>query len=325
MPVIDESQLRSALSAAEERRPNLRRAAFTRPRDRSTNRPEIDKFLRTSFSKAGIDIEKLDHMIATEQSERQRRLNAQAAEFAKHLPAAREAFRRAADNRRRSLELLGGPPYTQIVNLAPFIIFEERFRYLVSTHIAPGDSWLKCLITARQDTDYSKFDFWFLWENERDSPVVVDVSTALVLVGHCFIMAAPGIFVGDLTGLGLGANLTVWEWWTSPQTPISDAQASQLQSILTMSVGGSGIIAYPGPHSEPAWFDFQKVELSYSQFSIPAKATAVFTLSFEASYETDNYLNLSDYVLADFSSGPDYGVICPGLQLDILTIPPFRG
>jgi|HubBroStandDraft_2_1064218.scaffolds.fasta_scaffold14947_2 hypothetical protein len=325
MPAIDESQLRSALSAAERSRPNLRhRAGLAGPLERPANLPAIDQFLRTSFSKAGIDIEKLDRMIADEQSERSRRLKTQAAEFAKHLPAAREAFRRATDNQRRSLELLAGPPPSpQIVNLTPFIIFEQRFRYLVSTHIAPGDSWLKCLITARENTDDSFFDFWFLWENERDYPVVIDVSTSLVLVGHCFIMAAQGIFYGDLTQLTLGANLTLWEWWTNPQTPISDAQAPQFKYILQIGVMGRGIFS-PGPHSESAWFDFQVSDLSYNKFSIPAKATAVFTVSFEAGYHTDDHLNISDYVLADFANGPDYGIICPGLQLDILTLPPGR-
>jgi hypothetical protein len=336
MPAIDESELRRALSAMEAVRPNRPRASLAGRRERLVSRRAIDQSLATSFAKAGVDIDKLNRMLADEQSEQRRRLETQTAEAAKRLPAAHQAFRRAADNRRKSLELLAGLeplPVSSFVNLTPFKIFEEvsppsGFVYLVGSHIEQGNSWVKCNVTARANSDSTTFDYWFLWEN-RDWPVVVNVNSSLVFTGHCFVSAAPGIFFGEITQLFIGANLTLWEWWTSPQTPISAYNSETEPVVASLYVVGSGLFGFTQPNpGEGQWaqeYLFSKYDLSYNMFFIPAGATAVFTVSFSVGYSTDDYLNISNSALADFATDRYFGVVCPGLQLEVLTVPPVAG
>jgi hypothetical protein len=321
MPAIDESQLKRALSAMEAGRPKL-----AGRRERPISRRAIEQLLRESFAKAGVDIEKLDRMLADEQGEQRRRLEAQTAEAAKHLPAAHAAFRHAVDNRHRSLERLAAlvpPPASWFVDLTPFIIFEKRFRYLVDSHMEPMNSWVKCNVTARQggtNADDAEFDYWFLWENESDFAAVVNVTSSLVFTGHCSVSAAQGIFSGQQTSLDIRAKLTLWEWWESPQVPISH-EGSQNQQVLDLSVQGGHI--FQSGRTKQRDFSFEKFDLGYDDmFFIPARATAVFTVSFDVQYSTEDFLNLENDVTADFATDPNFGVICPGLQLEVLTAPP---
>jgi hypothetical protein len=336
MPAIDESQLRRALSALRASRPNLRRAELTGRPERLASRRAIEKFLKTSFVEAGIDIEKLARMLADEQSEQRRALERQAEEVAKHLPEAHETFLRALDNRHRAVELLTGlqpPPGVQFESLTPFIIFEEpHFRYLVDSHIEEGNSWVKCNVGAAYNSDDTSFGYWFLWENERDYPVVVNASSSLVFTGHCVVSAAEGIFFGDMTTLLIQAELIAWEWWMNPPVPIPMPANPPPGVVVGLVAQGPGLFG-SGPLHQSSQQDlsFQKVDFSYNEnyppygsppFVIPAKSAAVFTVLFDVSYTTDDHLNISNSVTADFATHRNYSVICPGLELQIFTPPP---
>jgi hypothetical protein len=329
MPAIDESQLRHALSTMEATRPSLRRAELAGRRERLTSQRAIEQALKTSFAKAGVDIERLARLVADEQSEERRRAEKHMAEAVTHLPAAHEAFRLAVDNRRKSLAHLAGLvplPASWFVNLDPFIIFEKRFRYIVDSHLEPMNSWVKCHVTAREgakNSDDAEFDYWFLWENESDYAAVVNVTSSLVFTGHCSVSAAQGIISGDTTSLDIRAKLTLWEWWESPQIPIS-YEGSQNQQVLDLHVQGGHI--FQSGRSKSKDLSFVKFDLSYNDmFFIPARETAVFTVTFDVSYSTDDYLNLENDVTADFASDPNFRVICPGVQLEVLTAPPVAG
>jgi hypothetical protein len=332
MRAIDESELKRALSTMEAGRSTIRLAELAGRRESLPRRRAIEQALRRSFAKAGVDIETLDRMVADEQSDQRRRLETQTAEVLKHLPAAHEAFLHAVDNRRKSVERLTAlvpPPASWFVDLnAPFIIFEKHFRYIVDSHIEPMTSWLKCNVGPRQGTTgeggtnsgNTEFDYWFLWENESDYAAVVNVTSSLVFTGHCSVSAAQGIFSGQETSLGIQAKLTLWEWWQNPPVAIG-YEGSQNQQVLDLYVQGGHI--FQTGRSKTRDFSFEKFDLSYnSMFFIPARATAVFTVSVAVQYSTEDYLNLENDVTCDFATDPNFRVICPGVQLEVLTAPP---
>jgi len=327
MPAIDESQLKHALSTMHAGALNLSRAELAGRRESLTHRRAVEQLLRTSLAKAGVDIDKLSRLMTEEHSAQRRRSEQYAAEARKYLPAAEEAYRHAIDNRRQAVERLAAlvpPPASTFVNLpAPFIIFEKRFRYIVDSHIEPMNSWVKCNVGARlggQNSDDAEFDYWFLWENASDFAAVINVSTSLVFTGHCSVSAAQGIFSGDETSLDIFAKLTLWQWWKTPQVPIS-FEGSQNQQPLHLEVQGGHI--FQSGRTKTRDFSFEKFDLSFNDmFFVPARATAVFTVSFNMHYSTDDFLNLENDVTADFATDPNFRVICPGVQLELLTAPP---
>jgi hypothetical protein len=331
MHTIDESELKHALSILEASRPSLGQAGLVGRRESLMARRAIEQALRTSFAKAGLDIEKLDRMVADEHSEQRRRLAHQAAEAVKHLPAAHQAFQHAMDNRRKSVERLAGlipPPASWLVQLsAPFIIFEKHFRYVVDSHIEPMNSWVKCNVNPREgvsgggtNSGDTEVDYWFMWENESDYAAVVNVASSLVFTGNCGVSAAQGVFSGQETTLNIQAKLTLWEWWANPQVAISYG-AAQNQRVLDLHVQGGHI--FQSGRSKTRNFSFETFGLSYdNMFFIPARATAVFTVSFAVQYSTEDYLNIENDVTCDFASDPNFRIICPGVQLEVLTAPP---
>jgi hypothetical protein len=169
------------------------------------------------------------------------------------------------------------------------------------------NSRVKCDVTARRgaaSSDDAEFDDWFMWENESDYAAVVTVASSSVFTGHCSVSAARGIFSGQQTSLDIRAKLTLWEWWERPQIPI-DREGPQNQQVLDLFVQGEHIVQTG--RTKQRDLSFEKFDLACDDmFFVPARATAVFTVSFDVQYGTEDFLGLENDVTADFATDPNF-------------------
>ncbi|SCE95649.1 hypothetical protein GA0074695_2447 [Micromonospora viridifaciens] len=253
---------------------------------------------------------------------------------ARYFAEAEETFRRGVRDRRTALDVLATapPPLAPTSTLleTPFLIWGlaagspgSRLRY--DGHIEAGNSW--ATMASYFDGDgafltYDEVDFYFLWQNDGGTDVVVDVQSLLRLTGSLHAWADAGFFwtpfwgvttIGDSTGY-VQARLELLQWWEQPPTrPLP--QPDQVNDVESLSVsGGWQLLGRPGRHeSVPV---SGAAHLAYDTFRVPAGAVAVFEVGVRVGwggYDGGGF--------ADFESG-DFRVVCPHVQLEFLTAPP---
>jgi len=328
MSKIDESKLRNML-AARRRYSNLGQEDFSRSWERRTNRRASEVLLKSFLAKAGLDADVLNQLMADnkhEQHEMRRFMDKQKAEAAKYLPSRYDTYRRGIDNRKNALGYLATIPAPFVSWFAtldkPFIIYEyPHFKYLGETHIESMNSWLKFYIDSSSafiNSDSTEFIFFFVWTNESPYAAVVNVSSSVALSGYCEESTVGGFFSGNSSFLDISAELTLWEWWEDPPQQILAGNPSQ---VLDIDVQGGGIFGQHGK-SEKQNFDLNSYDFSYNNmFFIPGSSTAVFQVSLNVRYTVDDSSSDGN-VTADFSTDPNYFVLCPSVQLEVLTPPP---
>jgi hypothetical protein len=331
LPQIDVSQLKAALTASKEKRPDatLRRADAALLTQQLNHRRAVEQVLRPFFAKAGLDIEKLDKMAAQNQKDLRRIFQNHKDEIAQRASLEMAVIREGVQRRARALQNLANLPVVPFtaITLQPIFIWQTHVDSFKGSHIEPGNNWVKFLFDAMSGSESTDFSFVFLWENQRNDLAVVNVASSLVLNGACEVVAAPGFFSGDTSELFLQASLTLLGLWQAdPQNPelpppTPPHEQSQYQSLLSLVAQGGGLFSGVDFHTQN--FSASSYDLTYDFFLIPPRSSAAFEVSLQVDYDfPGGGGNISDLVVADFANDNlGYELMCPGLQLDLLTTP----
>jgi hypothetical protein len=240
-------------------------------------------------------------------------------------------FRHGIDGRRKALEQLAtiAQPYkpTFIVLNTPFLIWANRFLgqsneplgtdILIDSHIEPLNNWAKILLNyATGDVIFAtdRLNFYFLWSNETGTDALVNVVSYLTLNGSCRVHANSSFWHGlatpNFSQVSIDAELSVFEWWNNPPTePLSEA--SQLQNVSSLLKAEGGEFTGDGKSTLVS----ANAQLTYNIFRIPRNDVAVFEVGLSLNWGiSDGNVNV------DFSF-EDNLVLCPYLQLEVLTVP----
>ena len=350
MPKIDVSQFKQSLSAVKEGRrkysKTLREADLSERSQRLKNRQAVGQVLEPFLTKAGLDVEKLNKILAENQSELRRNFQKQKVEASKHLPSERDAFRHAIDLGRKASEYLANRPpavgfdLSSLISLTtPFLIWEWPHAtpdQLRDYKIEPLNSYAKILIDIPAysfDDDSGsatrEFSFYFFWENQSEFLAVAKAFSVLSLNGACEVAANSGIFSGDHMQLSIDAWLYPVTYWLPlpPGGDITDLRLRgdplQHQKVLDLSATGGHI--FGGADFESKMFSANSYGLSYGSyggFQIPAWATVLFEVNLTIGYSYQGN-SLPDEIVADFADNNlDYYVGCPIVVLQLLTAPP---
>jgi hypothetical protein len=330
LPKIDESHLKSALTAAKQKRLEgiLRREDAALLTQQVNHRKSVAQVLRPFFTKAGLDIEKLDKMSAQNQSELRRIFQSHKAEIAQRASLEMAAIREGFQQQARALRNLAGLPVVPFtaITLQPIFIWQTHVDSFKGSHIEPGNNWVKFLIEAMSGAQVTEFSFVFLWQNQRNDLAVVNVASSLVLNGACEVVAATGVISGDTSDLLLNASLTLLGLWQpdpqNPELPPPNPpwEQSQFQNVLSLEAHGGAFWDSPDYHTKN--FSASSFDLRYNFFLIPPQSSAAFEVNLVVEYNfPGGGGNISDYVVADFAADNlGYELMCPGLQLDLLTV-----
>ena len=328
MQKITVSQFKRALAAAakvDAKRPN-RRGAATSPRLLSL-RQAMDERLATQSAETESDTKSLDRARREYDREMRRIMDKEQADAAKRSSKVEETLRLAAQSRFEAVKYLGaGLGYPTMPNTLldkPFLIWATpHSNILWDSLIVPGHSWAKIKVDHEwKSTGFDKLIFYYLWENESDNTIVVNVSAYLTMYGFCRASASlyktdpSEPYPGDHAGwanLDLSANLALMEWWNQPPT-ITPLQNSPDQhgryNVLAWRVTG---------------WDYGKVEtvvngcvLNQNLVVLPPRGVLVIEVSINVDHDVGH-----GSVLADFES-EGYQITSPWVHLAYVSAPPL--
>jgi hypothetical protein len=321
MSEINVSEIKNTLSSAKERLlefARLRLPDHSEYSQRLANRRAMGTFLESYFTKAGVDVDKLNKMHAQNQSELRLILQERRAKLAEHLPSLEATFHHGIESRRRALELLATPINPFFVTLdKPFLIWQkpiwdEPNFGMIDSHIESFNSFAKIQMDTNRGSRSTNFSFDFLWENQSDYNAVVNVETSLVLNGICKVGAGKGIFSGDSADLNVSDTLLPWEYWTQPPTcPMG--QQSQSHSLVQFHVEGGGV--FGDNDSKGQTFAFTPSDLSFNFFLVPPRSLAVIEVDLVIQYNfTGGGGDINDFVQVDLT------VLCPSVELELRVV-----
>jgi len=261
-----------------------------------------------------------------------KRLQAQRTNPASYFRSAEEVFRKSVETRRSAFDPLGSPtqPYDPTYKFLDkaYLIWGLRngnqANVLVDSHIEKLNNWAKSFSSASGGPVHSndEINFYFVWQNPNNNPVLVNVSSQLMLNGVVEVHAASSWlwapFWGALGGesyLTVSAELTVWEWWNQPPTQPSQ-QASQKRDVENLTAhGGWRPTSWSGDtHREPISDSFH---VNYDGFLVQGNGTAVFEVSMKSNGQC-----AGGSFSVDFSNDSAL-ILCPQIQLEFP--PPLLG
>ena len=330
MGKIDKNEVKRVSAALDAKR--LRAPLPRSSKSLIKNRAEIETIFASYFGKTGLPVDKLDRLAAKSRAERRKLIDAAKSESAKLSSAAGAAFRAGMAYRRQALQLLSTPFMPTFVNLdTPFLVWElpnPQTNVWIDTHVEPFNNFVKFEIITRSGAAGTTFVFYFIWTNDSDFAVVLNVNTWLILNGICQVLADSGILHGHTNYLTLTANLVIMRWsgWgTDPvtgasndQTPYPFTQPTQTQIVAQLSQNGGDWFDDPSGNNEQS-FDFQPFQLGADLIVIPAHATTLFEVSLYTQYSIEDGDDF-DYVAVDFAQDKfSRRLICPSVELELLT------
>jgi hypothetical protein len=149
------------------------------------------------------------------------------------------------------------------------------------------------------------------------------VDTSLILNGNCVAQAAPGIFSGDSCYLQIFTDLALLEWWdqTDGQPAQPPAQSTQFKYAAQLNCHGGGL-GSPADTKYEVFFN-APFDLSYTLFTVPGHSVAVYVADVNVSYNIIDGRDINDRIAVDFASpGANARIVCPSVNLQILTGPP---
>lgn len=299
----------------------------------AARRRALTKTLGPMIAK-GLDLKKAAPLLAQYNHERAQNLK-------KRPPILARAFVSAAKARRaRVAATLAAPPVLGIVrpdfhsvrvSLAPFLIKSDPSSCLFGESYAPGNAWAR--LYYYEDSERPRYryvppgeeppthglalSFYYMWPNERDTSVTVNVSCAPWFIGRCAAQARAGFFSGgDVSLTGITVLHTIL--WNRPDPLIPDSvhtfgavTEQNMKPFLGLNCDGSILFGSSPDHASR---DFNGgYDLRYDSFDIPARTFAVFRVNFVFThYEMED----AD-VLIDFGYFPEYSISIPSVDLDI--------
>jgi hypothetical protein len=334
MPEIEISKLQDAVAALQRRReyPNLVRARSREEARRVANRQAVAKSVEQAFLKAGLDMTELDQLARRNRAELRHVIEMERNEAASRVRADALALRHGLEGRLQALHHLVaspiGPFAPSFTTLdKPFLILQlphSNVDQLVDSHIESLNSWARIRFTAFPFTQgETSFHFFFMWENADDFYAVVNVLSPLVLIGSCDVYADTGIFSGDSTYLTVSGDLMLLEWWNQPPT---NPFYEESQHKIIKQLGAQGGSVLDSQAHDGVAFASEPFDLKYDLFAVPPNSVSIFdvslTLTPQFGFDTQEG-NHQDEVVVDFSNVDlVHRVICPFVQLELLTKPP---
>ena len=292
------------------------------------------KLQRRNLLAAGLDKADASTLRAIQdetRSELRRVLQRQHAKAIERSAEVKTAFQGAIESQREVLGRIvagGVSPFVQQVVLdAPFLIWPSSLSSdltLDTYQIEPWNSWAKFKVDSTSEVDAVEVDFYFFWENKTKNPVLIDVSTQLMLNGYGRTDIPQHWGDWEFSLIRIGAHLSLVEGWNQP--PTSPArQASQVQKALEVSVEYSSD-PFPLPfsfmtHSEgSSWWGHgfgegvsQSYGLAYNKELVPPGGGVVIKVGPDIGWINHGNAGIE----ADFNSG-DFQIMCPFVQVDVM-------
>jgi len=287
MAKISDSELERLISAAENRRVlDFRNRIRPESSEVLANKRKLGEQIRAFLTKSGLELEKLDKIIADNQSERRRLLEKEKAQAQKVLPKIEDTFRHGIDGRFKAFELANSsninPPTFTVLDTPTFIHAHPR-NILTASHIEPRNSTAQIrYVTTDTDegTEDASASFFFQWQNSSLNPVLLaNIASHLVVKGLFEVTAALSVFLGpNFSQLGANAELRLLELWNQPATQPLWEQDNQWTGILSVHVEGPRTPLGRIQEDEYEWV-FNGYDVKYSSLAVPPKGVVLFEVS----------------------------------------------
>jgi hypothetical protein len=238
--------------------------------------------------------------------------------------AKRRALEGAADAARRldaivaaeraALEALPVDPFgagSELLLEVDFIRSWPTPENLIDSHQEPGLNWAKYMVDSDDPglgVFHEKVSFYIVWQNPRDTAVLVDVLVRLAANGRCQCRAEWGgvgswFWDDSRSKLDISARLTLWGLWAEP-APL----------FLVDSVPVESVIATGGFFGDSSGAEIEAAPaVATTLFPVPARASILIEASLAVDYELD-----AGAVDVDFKS--DY--LSVGCPYAVVTVPP---
>jgi hypothetical protein len=200
------------------------------------NREEKIRILEEAAQKVpGSNLRDLRAALARNRKNTQEALSRLRAESASQHPAAQPA---PTAKTFRSLKSLGGRtvPFTGQSSFsfldAPFAFDKNETRsWLWNSSMQPGNVFFQTNVLVEKDSDGAVYTFRYLWNNDSDSAMVVQVDTAVEFTGYLFASAQVGyadmcwdatVFAFADVALDLG----------TPEDPAIQSETSNFDTVI---------------------------------------------------------------------------------------------
>jgi hypothetical protein len=316
---VTPSQIKAVLSARDAKAREER--AFRKPaRPGAQARRRAGERLFTSYlRKSGFDFAALEKMRTQNEAALRRLMKQQRAAAVKRSAAVKKELQWAVASWRDAIERVRNGtlvsdfvPIFDVVD-TPFIIWPTNDLELIDSQIQPGNNTAKINAQWRKNFGVENLRFIFVWQNPKDSWVIVNVESNLMLNGECDEFEEGGYLSGSVSNLYVDARLNVLEWWNQPPTS-PFPQATQAQHVLSLSASGGGVLSNLGGGTVESASVAGTFDLSRSLFLIPPNGVAVFEVTLGFVYDNSD----GGMVQINFASG-GFQVMCPALVIAILS------
>lgn len=284
-------------------------------------RGNFQKQLQPVFAKAGVNIDEVNKVLTQYQSERSRILEKEGAATAKSIAALQKTMRNGMENRRKALDLLGAKPFivTPIPLMSADSIWATPVGMLIDSRIIPGNNVAKIKFETHDDTGSNNpsvsLYFYFFWKNDTQYAAVLNASADLILTGWAGLNAWTSFWGGSHSTMDLTAVMNVF---VEGQQIFDSHERTSIKSLS--AYGGSDLFGDTGSDSDNIISTFN---LSCSKILVESDQIVLFEVGMVASYTINNgsvALSFCDVVQGDLPLF-DGSVICPALNIDLLTAP----
>jgi hypothetical protein len=321
MAKASESELKAAVSRIKELKPEHTISHLSRPSQISSLRRTLGNRLQPVFAAAGLDITKIDEILADHQNDVRHIWEKQKALASKEFSHLAKHYQQYIDNRNRAHLDVEPLPVTTIFLETPYLITATTSDMLVQNpnfenpHIEPLNSWGKIVVDDQTEGNYvlKKLTFYFAWQNPSNYVAVIHTNADLFVQGFLQANAMPGLFFGGDTSVNVFAESKVHLGGFE-----ITGQYGQTNQIATLNAsGGIEVFGGGGDFKNAAISGAYNVSVN-SNIDVDGDEIVVFEVSLVVACTIDN-----GHILAEFS---DQGsVTCPGVIVELLSPPDMSG
>jgi hypothetical protein len=311
---VDESEVQAAISAIKDRKHlDISEVELSQRVQLLRLRRKLGERLQPVFVEAGLDIEKINSILADHQNEVRMALEKEKLKSAEIMEQLSKSLQDRIANQKRALEYRASihhPITTQIFLFTPFSIAAHPAAMLVDAHTEAFRNWAKISYNNTQNpVGPTRVSFYFAWTNESQYLAVLDADSWLVAQGFCSAYANYGLFGGGSSSITLYAKLYAY---IAGQSTLQD----QLQVSNTLSIDKSGI-NYGGGTDLVKENISGIYRLSIPNILVPSGRAVVFEVALEVQYAIDD-----GGISLSFNDNSPFGYIeCPFLDAELLTPP----
>jgi hypothetical protein len=314
MTHASESELRAAVAAIQAKTsPSPGRAQASTRAAIWRHQQIVRKQLQSFFADAGLDIQKIEEIIAQDREGVARILEKQKAEASAEFAELSRTYRQGIRNQADALKHIAGKPLTitPIPLETPYGIYATPIGMLTDSHTEPHNNWAKFRYQDTSDTVSREIylKFWFIWQNTTKYLAVINANADLLTQGFCEAWANPGIFSAGSSSVNVRATLNAY---VGPAKYISTPYLVQLGTVSAhggVFLGGTVDIETINVNTV--------TNLSVSTYMIVQDGQYVV---FELALFADYWIDGGGLIGVDFNQD-DRTVMCPGLTVELLTAP----